>query len=213
MSGQPRPPSGYDIAYPLNVGRSDCLITVGFDQQQSHIPRFLVQLYYQAATDPVKWIELARMDHNETSTTGHDVYREGLHVDVGRRSDPAVHLALRHAPLPANRGIVIRGCVEYFRSELPYFIDVYEGNISPGGPPRWSPDGGEPGTNPNKRHTLICANSLEEDVSRESSGDTLSPEDLSEILAEATGTTAEEIEEGAADLEIAPPSEATVVDE
>jgi len=40
--------------------------------------------------------------------------------------------------------------------------------------------------------------------------DVLSPEELSEALAEATGTTAEEIEQGAAEMEIAPPDEATV---
>ena len=40
--------------------------------------------------------------------------------------------------------------------------------------------------------------------------DVLSPEELSEVLAEATGTTAEELERGAADMEIAPPAEATV---
>ncbi|SNR57494.1 hypothetical protein [Halorubrum vacuolatum] len=40
----------------------------------------------------------------------------------------------------------------------------------------------------------------------------LSLEELSDVLAEATGTTREEIERGAEELEIAPPSEATVVD-
>ncbi|MEF8827301.1 MAG: hypothetical protein V5A27_13325 [Halapricum sp.] len=43
--------------------------------------------------------------------------------------------------------------------------------------------------------------------------DALTPEELSELLAEATGTTPEVIEWGAAALEIAPPDEATVVDE
>jgi len=43
--------------------------------------------------------------------------------------------------------------------------------------------------------------------------DALTLEELSEELADATGTTAEEIERGAEELEIAPPSEADVVDE
>jgi hypothetical protein len=43
--------------------------------------------------------------------------------------------------------------------------------------------------------------------------DALTPEELSEVLAEATGTTPEAIEQGAAELDIAPPEEATVVDE
>jgi hypothetical protein len=40
----------------------------------------------------------------------------------------------------------------------------------------------------------------------------LTPEELSEILADATNTGAEEIERGAAELEIGPPEEADVVE-
>ena len=42
--------------------------------------------------------------------------------------------------------------------------------------------------------------------------DALTLEELSEVLAEVEGTTPEEIERGAAGLEIAPPEEATVVE-
>lgn len=41
--------------------------------------------------------------------------------------------------------------------------------------------------------------------------DTISDEKLTELLTEAEGTTPEEIERGAAELNIAPPEEATVV--
>ncbi len=43
--------------------------------------------------------------------------------------------------------------------------------------------------------------------------DSLSPAELTELLADATDTTAEEIDQGASDLEIASPEEATIVDE
>jgi len=43
--------------------------------------------------------------------------------------------------------------------------------------------------------------------------DMVSDEELTALLADAEGTTPEEIERGAAELEIAPPEEATVVDE
>ena len=42
--------------------------------------------------------------------------------------------------------------------------------------------------------------------------DMVSDEELTELLADAEGTTPEEIERGAAELDIAPPEEATVVD-
>ena len=42
--------------------------------------------------------------------------------------------------------------------------------------------------------------------------DMISDEELTELLADAKGMTPEEIERGAAELEIAPPEEATIVD-
>ncbi len=42
--------------------------------------------------------------------------------------------------------------------------------------------------------------------------DTISDEELTELLADAEGTTPEEIERGAAEFDIAPTEEATVVD-
>lgn len=51
-------------------------------------------------------------------------------------------------------------------------------------------------------------------MSRESPAEgALSPQELSKLLAEVEGTTADEIERGAERIEIAPPEEATVVDE
>ena len=44
-------------------------------------------------------------------------------------------------------------------------------------------------------------------------GETTSLEELTELLADAEGTTPEAIERGAEDLEIASPEDATVLDE
>lgn len=203
----PSLPSGYDVAHHVSCSRVDCHVTVGFDLEQGHIPRFLVYLHYRTATDPVEWTGIARMDHNETSSTGHDVYREGLHVDVARRSKRTVHLQVRHGALPSNRGVVVRECDRYLRDEAEYFIDVFEECRQPGSPPRWSPDGGDP------TRTFISAGAKGTGMSREGSAEdeVLSPEELSEVLATATGATPEEIEQGAEDLALAPPDEATVV--
>ena len=52
-------------------------------------------------------------------------------------------------------------------------------------------------------------------MSREAPADAdiISDEELTELLAEAEGRTPEEVERGAAEIDIAPPEEATVVDE
>ncbi len=202
----PSLPTGYDVSKHVRVSRADCHLTVGFDKERSHIPRFLVQLHYQVPADTVGWKAIARMDHNETSVTGHDVYREGLHVDIARRSSETVHLHFSHAPLPASRGMVIRRCVEYFQQETDYFVDVYEERQSPGRPPSWT-DGGD------SARTLIRMKQVEQSMSQGSSAeDTLSLEELTEVLADAEDTTPEEIERGADDLKIDPPEAATVVD-
>lgn len=203
----PSLPTGYDVTKLVQSGRPDCQLTVGFDKQPGHIPRFLVQLHYHPGT-ATGWEAIARMDHNETSTQGHDVYREGLHVDVALRSGGETQLKLRHGPLPANRGAVIRGCVDYFAREGRYFIDVYEGRQSPGGPPRWSPDGGE------RTPGFIRPYPLRNGMSREShADDALTNEELTELLADATDTDPADLDREARGMEIAPPEEAAVVDE
>lgn len=206
----PSLPTGYDITKHVLVGRSDCHVTVGFDRIRAHIPRFLMQFHYQiqASTDAVEWRAIARMDHNESSVSGHDVYREGLHIDIERRSRPTVQLQVPHGRLPTSRGRVIRGCARYLAREAEYVIDVFEERRAPGGPPGWSLDGGE------SPDTLITESTLGSGMNEESPvDDALTLWELSELLAEVEGTTPEAIERGANEIEFGPLEEATVVEE
>jgi len=96
--------------------------------------------------------------------------------------------------------------VDYLVDEAKYFTDVYEGNISPGGPPHW-PDGGD-----ELSHMLIPLKSLRSRMSRDPEPEeALTPEDLTEVLAEATATGPDEIDRQAEDLEIGSPEDAEVV--
>jgi hypothetical protein len=141
-----------------------------------------VQLHYQVATGPVQWEEIARIDHNETSTMGHDVYSEGLHVDIARRSKGAVHLKLSHARLPSNRGTVIRGCAEYLRQHADYFINVDRERHHPGGAPGWQPDGGH------SARGFMRLNAIGSGMSQESpTDDALTLAELSEDLDAEVG--------------------------
>lgn len=201
----PSHPSGYDTTKDVPASHRDCHLTVGFDRRGASIPRFLVRLHYITSLAPRQWTPIARFDHNETNAEGHDVYQEGLHIDISLLSGGEVTISPRQNPLPQNRGAVIRACVEYFDQEAEYFVDVYTGNISPSSAPKW-PDGGE------QPPTLLRAKRIAQHMRPESHDDTtVSKEELSDILAEATGTTAEEIEEGADDLELGPPDEADIV--
>jgi hypothetical protein len=104
--------------------------------------------------------------------------------------------------------------VEYLVDEAQYFIDVYNGDISPGAPRRW-PDGGS-----NPAHNVISLEprrssraTMATDSEASGPDEPLSHDELSEVLAEATGTTPEEIERGADAIEIEPPEDAEVVSE
>lgn len=199
--------SGYDVSKDVPVSRGDCHITVGFDKQKTHIPRFLVRLHYATSFLPARWTEIARFDHNETAATGHNVYQQGLHIDVKRKSGQGVTLYPSHGKLNRNRGAVIRACVDYFDREANYFVDIFKGNQSPTGAPGW-PDGGK------IPRILIRQKPIVVNMHPDRGGEnTVSQEELTEILAEATGVSAEEIERGADEIDIAPPEQADVVNE
>mgnify|MGYP007124904381 CR=1 FL=1 len=46
----PSLPGGYDVTKRVSTGRADCHITVGFDRENAHIPRFIVLLHYSKRT-------------------------------------------------------------------------------------------------------------------------------------------------------------------
>jgi len=198
----PSRPLGYDVSKRVDACRSDCQITVGFDTQRGYILRFLVQLHYNPASDDEPWREIARMDHNEVATTAHNVYQEGLHVDVKRRGGSDEQLQLTHDELPTRRGALIRACIEFFQQESEFFLGVYEQRENTGDFPDFSTDGG------NSTRRFIRPNRLEDDMSQETADEEkLSLEEFTELLAEAEHTTAEEIRCEADDFEIASPKE------
>lgn len=206
----PSLPDGFDLAKHVLAGRSDCHITVGFDLKQAHISRFLVQLHYQVQPEnqPVQWTTIARMDHNEAKAPGHDVHREGLHIDIARQSKPTVHVQVPYEAMPRNTGTVLRGCVDYFRHNLDYFVEVYEERRTPGIPPWWSLDGGD------STPTFISPARLSSDMSREIDDEAvLTVDELTALLAEVTDSTPEQIDRGAAEFNISPPWQGEFADE
>lgn len=134
----PSPPLGYDRSYAVSIGRNDCHVTVGFDQHRGQIVRFLVQLHYLTGYYPLDWTQIARFDHNEVDTSGHDIYNEGLHIDIERHDGTTITLHPPHRTLPRDRGVVIGRCVTYFQRNADDIIAIYKGTASPG-TPSWPP--------------------------------------------------------------------------
>lgn len=79
------------------------------DIDHGSVIRFVVQLEYNIATvadavDDPAWRVVARFDHDSTSPAGHDVTKEGLHLDIYRDGDR--YERLRGFPmLPAGRSM------------------------------------------------------------------------------------------------------------
>ncbi len=98
--------------------------------------------------------------------------------------------------------------MDYFEEEADYFIDVYEERRDPRNPPWWS-DGGD------SAPMLINSEALGTSMSGEASAseEVLSVDEATELLADATDSTPEEISEGAEEIDIRTPEEATLVDE
>lgn len=130
-------PRGYDDSYVIDGVPSDCQIAVGFDRRSGEVPRFLVKLYHALSSHPLRWEPIARFDHNAADPTGHDIYAEGIHIDLERISGEAITVRPYHQPLPRNRGIVIRWCVDYFERYADWFVEVYMGVKEPSDPPDW----------------------------------------------------------------------------
>ena len=202
----PGEPLGYDTSWNVSVsGRNDCHITVGYNQTQGHISSFLVRLHYVVSTHPLRWTPIARMDHNESPSSGHNIYKEGVHVDVSIGGYREVKLHPSHSPVPQSRGVVIRESISYFQDNAGTFVDIYEGRIPPGNPPSW-PDGGR-----KQPHNLLGSNLLAEDMQPQPQNEnTLTLEEATEQLAEAEGMDVEEFERQAERLEIGAVEEAEV---
>jgi hypothetical protein len=58
---------------------------IGYDRIRDEIERFVVQLEYEIELG--EWVTVVRSDHDPQSEHGHDVAKEGVHLDVYRDSE------------------------------------------------------------------------------------------------------------------------------
>lgn len=131
-------PTGYDRSYIRTTSRSDCLVGVGFSTESGRITAFLVDLQYSADAVIDGFTQIARFDHNESTVHGHDVRREGLHLDVERRSDTKLRLWPAPDSIPRNLGLVVRQCLEYLIDNVDLFVQIYDGQRRPDSVPPWT---------------------------------------------------------------------------
>lgn len=76
-------PREYDREF-TKVRTDRTRIRVAFSTERGDVVRFLVQLEYHLESG---WVEVVRFDHDPAGELGHDVTREGVHMDVYREGE------------------------------------------------------------------------------------------------------------------------------
>lgn len=126
--GVPWPPADdYDHSHVRDIDQH-WNIGVGYDVEQGQTTRFLDQL--RSGRDVV-----AQTDHDPSVPNGHDLYSEGIHVDIYRVDEPAVQLTFDTATLPRPPGRLHAACIEYLVDHRHWFLRVYTCRTTPTDPP------------------------------------------------------------------------------
>lgn len=132
-------PDGFQRSYVLSTADPECVLGIGFDVDRGVVKRFLVQLQLVVEQGSTVDRQIARIDHNPSNRTGHDVRIEGVHVDVVLPSgDERTLHPDGSEEVSRDLGLVIDQSIEYLRSNVEYFRRIHQGNPDTGGPPRWS---------------------------------------------------------------------------
>ena len=126
--------TNYDTTYGVHTSHPGCRIVVRFDTTGGRLDRFVVQLQRtdSAATG---WETLAQIDHAPEDPNGHDVYSEGIHVDVYLPNGPEITIWPRHGPLPRSSGALLRICADYLETHIDWFRAVAAGDRESDDPP------------------------------------------------------------------------------
>jgi hypothetical protein len=98
----------YDREFVKPVSIPGARVRIGYSRDRDEITAFVVQLEFQltddgAAGEAGEWVEVVRSDHDSTAEGGHDVTREGLHLDVYRDGEKG-HSESLMGPLPSDVG-------------------------------------------------------------------------------------------------------------
>lgn len=103
-------------------------LRVVIDTKEGDVQGFVVQLEYDMDWDydtssPSDWEVVARFDHDPTAEFGHDIEREGLHLDVYRDGEKAT-VEYGFQPVPINQAP--GWCESYLLENAQRYVDRFE---------------------------------------------------------------------------------------
>lgn len=116
MTDEPRE---YDREYTARTGTT-VRRRLGYSHDHGEVTRFVVQLEYLYEEE---WTPIVRYDHGPTSTHGHDVTDEGLHIDVYRDGEK-YRTEYVAPPLPA--GVALDFAEDHLLENAQRFITRFE---------------------------------------------------------------------------------------
>jgi len=122
---------GYDRYGRRPTDHENCALSYGFNTSLNEITSFQVKLFHSPTRTIRNWSEIARIDHNPGGINGHDLYSEGIHVDVVRAAGGESIVYPNHESLPPDTGEVLRICIAYFETNADFFLDLFRGSTDP----------------------------------------------------------------------------------
>ena len=117
-----------DIEYTHWIIFPTTRLRVEIDVRHGQVQRFVVQLEYDVnwrfdETGPHDWKPVARFDHDPAGEFGHDIEREGLHLDV-YRSERKERVERGFPRVPVNQAP--GWCEDYLVREAKRYVNQFE---------------------------------------------------------------------------------------
>lgn len=112
-------PRSYDRMYVARISHR-VRKRLGYDKRGSTISRFVVQLEYSVDGD---WMTVVRYDHDSAGTFGHDVGKDGVHIDY-YRDGKKYRTEYVAPPMPAK--LALDRAEDHLANNLQLFIRRFE---------------------------------------------------------------------------------------
>lgn len=132
-------PSKYNNQYEFGVCPG-VRCAVRFDKPRKSVTRFIVQLQRLIGVAENHWKTFAQIDHEPRNPGGHDLYSEGLHVDI-YHTDGTIS-TIQSIPtaqsLPRPTIVLLHRCKDYLCDYVDYFRQVAKNQTPLNSPPKFS---------------------------------------------------------------------------
>lgn len=128
-------PSKYNNAHQFQVPKSGVRGVVRYDRSQRLVTRFAVQLQVIVDAFSDSWETIAQIDHEPGYPKGHNLYMEGVHVDIYHRDGTTSKLHPQDNGLATSQQRLMYDCAEYLADHVDWFLKAANNQTSGNSPP------------------------------------------------------------------------------